>query len=225
MSVDSPISEPIFECPPPDGATSIRIRLRLTRPGNQPSISCNTLTEEAVQNAIDASTVFGKTLRAWDASRQLGPKPWVIPADLVYVGSDGRDIDAPRRIEVAYFGPDKDEAQTTAATAVSPESLYATVARSIGDAIAAAAPAIGQAASAAAKEASGPALATIDLAKKMLDEVQAARQAETKRVDQAISQNAHWANLNRQESGSETSGLVDGIMKYAVGAIGAKLLN
>ena len=85
----------------------MRIRLRLNRRGNPPSLTCTTLTEEAVQTEIDASQVFRRTLDVVNKQKSYGPKPWVIEVDVQFLGSDGKAIDAPAAAEISYFGPEE----------------------------------------------------------------------------------------------------------------------
>ena len=106
MSADKP-PEPIFGAVPPEGACAVRIRLRLNRRGNPPSLTCTTLTEEAVQTEIDASLVFRRTLEAVHKQKSYGVKPWVVEVDVQFLGSDGKAIDAPAPAEISYFGPEE----------------------------------------------------------------------------------------------------------------------
>jgi hypothetical protein len=85
----------------------VRIRLRLNRRGNPPSLTCTTLTEEAVQTEIDASLVFRRTLEAMHKQKSYGAKPWVVEVDVQFLGSDGKAIDAPAPAEISYFGPEE----------------------------------------------------------------------------------------------------------------------
>lgn len=94
--------EPIFEVMPPPGACKVRLKTKFDkRPGGTPVISCETLTQEAVDAAIDESESLRRYIKEHQA---LGKRPWTIKADLQFLGSDGQPIDGPTSVEFLYYG-------------------------------------------------------------------------------------------------------------------------
>jgi hypothetical protein len=95
--------EPIFDVTPPPGACKVRLRIKSNRAGGRPVVTCDTLTQEAVQAALDASATLARYLSFQE--KELGPKPWGLKAELQFLGSDGNPIDGPTEVEILYYGP------------------------------------------------------------------------------------------------------------------------
>lgn len=99
----SSAAEPIFDQIPPQGAVKVRLKTRFKgRAGGTPVITCEILTQEAVQTAIDASDSLRRYLNV--IAKDLGPPPWEIHAELTWLGFDGGPIDNPIPVQFLYFG-------------------------------------------------------------------------------------------------------------------------
>lgn len=113
------VREPILGVTPPDGAAKVRLQTVWKRRGNTPVITCEVLTQDAVQSAIDASESLGKYLRAYAKDLGLGPEPpWSVKAELQFLGSDNGAIDSPTEVEFLFFGPGGKVAQDPIAAAL-----------------------------------------------------------------------------------------------------------
>lgn len=102
------MSEPIFGKVPPSGACKVRIKTKFARTGGTPVIVCAELTQDGVQEAIDACASLAKYIKAYEKELRLGKKaPYSLKGEMCFLGSDGGDIDAPTEIEFEYFGAGK----------------------------------------------------------------------------------------------------------------------
>ena len=115
--------EPLFDQLPPEGACIVRLRTLFARKGGSPVVTCDRLSMEAVQEAIDGSASLAKYLEAMPQKDReaLGPAPYLLKAELTYLGMDGQPIDEPRTVDFLYYG------KGAAVGAVDPLALLKTV--------------------------------------------------------------------------------------------------
>jgi hypothetical protein len=103
--------EPILGVIPPEGTYLIRLKLRMNRKGNTPSIVCDEITQDGLQGAIDRSSGLRLYL---ERVENLGPRPWILRGTMAFCGVDGDAITAPVHVDFLYYGP-KPEAPDLAA--------------------------------------------------------------------------------------------------------------
>lgn len=97
--------EPIFDITPPGGACKVRLRTLFKKQGGSPVITCDVVSQDAVQSAIDASESLGKYLKSM--KEELGSRPWTVKAEMVFLGSDGEPIDKPVPVSFLFYGGKK----------------------------------------------------------------------------------------------------------------------
>lgn len=216
MSSEAP--ETLFGQVPPDGAVSVRLRLKIKRKGNPPAVVCKTITEEAVLSEIQQSTAW-RTWLEWDNSGPLKPKePYTCKATLTWLGSDGKDIDQAVEVELDYWpsGP----AQSDCKRSRRPDG-----ARELGKAYRTTAPALADMVSQVVEKSLGPVKEAMDLAKKHADIVEKLVEREAGRVDSAITEMAERAKSAGAKP-AQTSGGLKGLVDLLSIAKEAKsLLN
>jgi hypothetical protein len=153
--------------------------------GRPPSVTCSTLTEEAVQQVIAES----ETLRRWielDCDGPLGDAPRVCSASLSWLGSDDKEIDAPADIEFTYWPP---RSQARGKKKRRPDG-----AREMSKAVRSTVPAVADMAVKVAHEGHVPVEAAMKLANRALDLLEKAQERDARRVDSAITEMANRAN-------------------------------
>lgn len=186
---------------PPDGACAVRIRLRLRLQGPPPSITCRTLTEDAVSAEIQHSATFLRWLERDNGGKPLGvDEPRVCNGTLTWLGSDGKDIDAPVEVEFTYW-PEVRPGSTPK------KKRKPDGARAVGDAVAAIAPALERIVASAVRESTAQVKAALELAKQHADKLEKQLDREAERVDCAIEEMADRSKTGAQAPAPSGGGL------------------
>jgi hypothetical protein len=180
---------------------------------------CKTLTEEAVLGEIQQSACWRKWLE-WDNGGQpLSPdKPVTCKASLVWLGSDGKEIDQAAEVEIDYWPP-------ASANPARKGPRRPDGAREVGKAVRSAAPALADMVGHVVRESLGPIKEVLDLAKKHVEVIDKHLDREAGRVDSAITDMADRAKATGTQA-PQTAGGLRGLLDLVSVAKEAKsLLN